>query len=114
MAMSYGVLGVMINRSGSPLAATSPPAVSLALLGARPNPATSSLRIALRLVARARARLELFDLSGRRLRSRALEGLSPGEHLIDLGRASSLRPGLYFLKLTQNDRVVTGRVTVAH
>ena len=47
------------------------------------------------------ARLELFDLGGRRLFAREVGSLGAGQHRFDVGAGTTLRAGMYVLRLTQ-------------
>jgi hypothetical protein len=91
--------------SGSP--------VAFALEGARPNPARGSgLRVAFALPEGGAARLELMDVSGRRVRSREVGGLGAGRHTVDLSAGRPVAPGLYWVRLTQGGNRGTTRVAV--
>jgi hypothetical protein len=83
-----------------------------ALMGARPNPSPrGDLSIAFSLASRDPAQLEMFDLGGRRVQSRRVETLGPGNHVVSL-RGSGLRPGVYMIRLSQGTRRLTSRVVV--
>ena len=89
-------------------------AIEFALGQAAPNPFTASTRIRFTLPARAPVRLEVFDASGRLVRS-VLDGWQPaGEHEArwdgnDLdGRP--VRAGIYFYRLEAGERSATRRV----
>ena len=83
--------------------------VGLALEGLRPNPAAAALVVALSLPSAAPARLELLDVSGRRLLERDLRGLGPGQVMVRLGSSADVKPGLYFLRLSQGGRAIVSR-----
>ena len=79
------------------------------LEGVRPNPSRGDrLSVGLVLSTVARARLELVDVSGRRVAEREVGTLGPGRHAVDLAERRHLPAGLYLLRLTQgaNTRVV--------
>jgi hypothetical protein len=82
--------------------------LELALEGLRPNPASGDAVVSFVLPSAAAARLELLDLSGRRLMMRDLTGLPAGRHLL---RLDAVRPpaGVYFLRLTQGSGSVSTR-----
>ena len=84
-----------------------PLGAALALHGARPNPVTRDLVVGFALASGAPATLEVVDVAGRRVLSRPLAGLAPGEHVLDLGSAAVMRPGRYWLRLTQEERSLT-------
>jgi hypothetical protein len=80
------------------------------------NPARTESRIGVRLASSGAARLEVFDLAGRRVRTllegRAAEGAS--EHVWDLRDANG-RPvssGVYFVRLSTADASSGERVVV--
>jgi len=66
-----------------------------------------SLEVAFTLPGAGPARLEAFDLAGRRVASREVTG--EGAHAVELG---GLRSGVYFLRLVQNGAKVTARAVV--
>src|SRR6185436_7936080 len=88
-----------------------PRRVELALAGLRPNPAAGEPVVAFSLATREPARLEAFDLSGRRVFSRDVGSLGPGHHTLRLD-SGILRPGLYSLRLTQGSREVRAKAAV--
>jgi hypothetical protein len=98
-------------RTSSPVTLAIPP-LSLALAGARPNPATSGA-LALRFSLRdaSAATLELFDVNGRRVLSRAVGGLGGGEHVLPLGDAH-IPAGLYLARLAQGGEQRRCRVAI--
>jgi hypothetical protein len=88
-----------------------PESLTLSLVG--PNPARSGqLPLRFSLGSGGPASLELFDVAGRRISARALEGFGPGTHTIDLGEGQRLGPGLYLVRLRQGDGASVVRVTV--
>ncbi len=95
--------------------ARSPPRLprpDLALRGARPNPADRGLTVMFTLAGADQATLELFDPVGRRVMSRDVGSLGPGDHAVALGDVSVLRPGLYLIRLSQGGRSRSVRATV--
>jgi hypothetical protein len=90
---------------------TVPQRATLALVGARPNPAVDGPVVVFSLASDSPARLELFDLAGRRLATREVGTLGAGEHHLRIGE--SLAPGLYVARLAQQGKVVTARFAVA-
>lgn len=86
---------------------------ALALAGAQPNPSRDGrLRVRLALPAAGEARLEAFDLAGRRVAARDVGALGAGEHLVDLGHGARLAPGVYLLRLAQGGATRTARAVV--
>jgi hypothetical protein len=86
-----------------------PPRPGLALDGLRPNPSPRQVSVSLALPDAMPARLEAFDVGGRRVASRELSGLGPGRHVVSLEEGRVWPPGLYFLKLTHRGRTLTAR-----
>jgi hypothetical protein len=91
---------------------TVPPRAVLALAGASPNPAPDDLWVAFSLPAEGRATLELFDLKGRMLAQREVGTLGPGDHRVALSESRRLPAGVYLVRLTRADRVLTAKAAV--
>lgn len=87
------------------------PALELALAGARPNPAVGALSVAFTLPDAIAARLELYDLAGRRLAAHNVGTRGAGRHVVRL-TDGALAPGLYWVSLTQGARTLRTRVAV--
>ena len=85
---------------------------ALALMGARPNPAHGSLRIAFALPSAAPATLELIDIAGRRVARRDVTSLGAGHHELTFDSPAHLKAGLYFVRLAQAGQVLTARVVL--
>jgi hypothetical protein len=58
------------------------------------------------------ARLELLDVAGRSVHRIALNAEGAGPHEAQVSTARGLRPGIYWLRLTQSGHEVRGRVVV--
>ena len=87
--------------------------VAFALEGVRPNPTSGSgLNVALVLPTGAAARLELLDVSGRRVVAREVGSLGVGRHTVNLAEGRRVAPGLYWVRLTQGANQRTTRVAV--
>jgi hypothetical protein len=89
-----------------------PQALELALQGFRPNPAVGIPTIAFTLPRVAKGRIELIDVLGRRVASRTLDGVAPGQHLMRLDDGGPLPPGVYLVRLSHGTRVLTMRAVV--
>jgi hypothetical protein len=111
-----GVLGVSDAFAiGATVGVDVPPPgqVALAIRGVTPNPAVGGrLRVEFALRDGSPARLELMDVAGRLLHSRDVGSFGPGTHALDLSAGRVLRPGMYFLRLTQGGREARTRATV--
>ena len=82
------------------------------LAGARPNPAVRSLHVMFSLPDLAPARVEVLDVSGRRVASREVHAERAGAQTVEFGEATALRAGVYLVRLTQNGRSLTRRVVL--
>jgi len=58
------------------------------------------------------AKLELFDVSGRRVAHRDVGQLGPGRHSVNLAEGGRLRPGVYLVRFTQDANVRATRAAV--
>ncbi len=78
-----------------------------------PNPSwVGRLRVTYSLPSSGRARLELLDVSGRRVADREVGSLGAGRHVVDLAERRQLPPGLYLVRLTQGANVRARRVVL--
>lgn len=85
--------------------------LALAIQGGSPAPG-AQLRVEFALRDGSPARLELMDVAGRVLRSRQVGALGPGTHSLAISDGEALRPGIYFLRLTQGGGEVRARAAV--
>jgi hypothetical protein len=116
----YKLSAVDVNGNESPFALAGPgqttdapaaPLIAFALEGVRPNPAFGGRMVVhFALPSDEPATLELLDVAGRRVRERAVGALGAGRHTVDLG--GGLRPGLYFVRLTQGANQRVARATM--
>jgi hypothetical protein len=91
-----------------------PRALALAVHGFRSNPGDSgSPQMALTLPVTGNARLEVLDVTGRKLLERDLSGIAPGTRTVELGPGAKLEAGVYWLRLSQGRRTVTAKGVVA-
>jgi hypothetical protein len=88
------------------------PDPALALSAPRPNPARSALTFRLELAGGSRARLELYDVAGRRVANRDLGELGAGAHVVSLQLPERPSPGIYHARLVQGERAITVRAGV--
>jgi hypothetical protein len=89
-----------------------PVAGRFGLAGVSPNPARGPLTVSFSLGDAEPAALELFDLAGRRVESRAIESPRPGARVLTLGTGRELPAGVYLLQLSQGARRASSRVAV--
>ena len=92
-------------------------AVSGLTLAASPNPFTGSVCIVFNTDSKARAWLEVYDVTGRLVTKLSSGTLYPGRHTIDwngmdLG-GSRVPAGIYFCRLSIGDREATTKVVLA-
>jgi hypothetical protein len=109
------------ERTAAPAAAATAPITDPD--GANAIPAQLAIRrlgglggnaIAFELALPARGgKLELFDVQGRRVASRSLEGIAPGMRRVELP-ASGVPAGTYWARVQQSGAVVTTRVIRVH
>ena len=81
-----------------------------ALKGMRPNPTNGPLTLSFSLANSSPARLELLDLSGRRVFERQVGEFGPGTHVVRLD--ANLPAGIYAVRLTQGARTLTTKATI--
>jgi hypothetical protein len=91
-----------------PMAATVPSM----LTSVHPNPSRSDFSVTMSLLDPSPARLEVFDLAGRRVIERDVSGFGAGRHVVRVGGAATLPPGLYLIQLTQGSRSSRTRVVI--
>ena len=76
------------------------PSLELALRPVRPNPTQrGTLTVNFTLPSAAPTRIELLDVSGRRVVEREVGSLGAGYHALDLREGRRLAPGLYLVRL---------------
>jgi hypothetical protein len=81
----------------------------LSLRHVGPNPSATGFRVAFELASGSPARLELIDLAGRRLERMGFTDPGPGVRVVTIGRCTTLRPGLYWIRVVQGARTATLR-----
>jgi hypothetical protein len=87
--------------------------LDFALESVRPNPTRASdLNVVFALPTAATAKLELVDISGRRVASREVGSLGAGRHKVNLTEGRRLAPGLYWVRLAQGANWRGTRVAV--
>jgi hypothetical protein len=100
------------SPSGQGVAAsTMNPTAVFSLLGVSPNPVSDNGVIRFALATATPASLEVVDVAGRRVWSREVGRLGPGEHSVSLMDGARLTTGVYFVRLTQGERVASVRTT---
>jgi hypothetical protein len=77
------------------------------------NPSSGPFRVSFSLPSDHPATLDLIDVAGRRIATRAVGALGAGEHIMSLNERALLG-GVYFVRLSQDGRSVTTRAAVMH
>ena len=88
------------------------PRLELSLRGFQPNPSSGTPTVAFVLAEPSPARLEVYDVAGRRVASREVGGLGVGQHEVRLDAGARLAAGVYAIRLVQNGRALTARGVV--
>jgi hypothetical protein len=84
---------------------------AFALHGAVPNPARGDFTISFRLPDAAPARIEVFDVAGRRVASEEVGPMGAGAHRVALA-AGGLRGGIYLVRLSRGAAHRTARAVL--
>jgi hypothetical protein len=87
-------------------------APALAIERLLPNPSSGALSVAFSRPDLATTKIEVIDLSGRRVFSRELGDAYGVRGIFDLGREVRLRPGLYQVLLVHGERVASAKAVV--
>jgi hypothetical protein len=77
-----------------------------------PNPASVAVHVSFALTFRAQARLEVFDLAGRRVYARELATEAGERKTVSIGEVATLPAGLYLARLSAGGRRTTARFCV--
>jgi len=83
----------------------------LALNGIYPNPSNHQFEVSFLLPSGAPARLELWDVAGRRVLAREVGSLGAGDHVVNFN-GRSLPAGVYMVRLTQDGRSVSKKAII--
>lgn len=90
------------------------PGLQFALSPVRPNPITSGrFDVAFTLPRAGAARLDLYDVAGRRVTGLDAGALGVGTHTVTLGSGARIAPGLYFVRLTAPGVSLERRAVIA-
>jgi len=107
-----GVLGAGAERIAGETWVLVPADFHFALRGARPNPAHGQIFADFSLAEPGEATLELFTVTGRKIATRPVGRLEPGDHEYSIGTDFRLPSGVYLMRLVQGQRSETRKVTV--
>ena len=108
------VIGDSAVWHSEPVLVPDPASISFALFGARPAPAVGRVRLAFSLFSIAPARLEVYDLVGRRCFARDVGPLGPGIHSVSIEESTAWSPGIYFAQLRRGSESRTTRFVLVH
>ena len=86
--------------------------VAFALQPVRPNPLVDRFKVSFSLPNADPARIDVMDVSGRRMLTREVGSLGAGSHELDLGGACAFTPGMYFVRLSRAGQTLTTRAVV--
>jgi hypothetical protein len=84
----------------------------LVLVGVTRYSTSRVLRVSFALPSAEPARLDVVDLSGRRVRTRDVGALGAGRHVVDLTEGVMPSPGVYWIRLTQGARALVRKATI--
>jgi hypothetical protein len=106
-------LAVVFNRTPGLVSVPVTPIVRPGALRVLPNPVRGGdLVVEYASATRAPARIELFDLAGRRIVAREIAAGEPGTHRLPVMDRGRLEAGIYFLRLHHAGRTSTARAIV--
>jgi hypothetical protein len=88
------------------------PAAFFAIEGARWESGAGAISVAFTLPARGAARLEVYDVSGRRIVQQSLKGLRAGRNEAQIRTPQGLGSGVYFLRLSHDERSAGRRLVL--
>ncbi len=92
-----------------------PSAARFALRGLAPNPAPAGTALVrFSLPDASPARLDVLDVTGRRVFGREVGGLGGGEHVRRVGGREALRAGLYIVRLTRGGQALTAKAVIVN
>jgi hypothetical protein len=106
-----GVLGIGPRFGVGTPAGAGLPAAELALHPIAPQPARGALRLRFTLPDASAATLAVYDAAGRRVWSRDVGALGAGVHSLSVD-GSTLRPGLYLVRLARGGKKLDARAVL--
>ncbi|MBN1825983.1 MAG: alpha amylase C-terminal domain-containing protein [Candidatus Eisenbacteria bacterium] len=111
MAIALPKAGLVVLRKGSLVSVDGgvPGAGPARILGAHPNPFNPSTEIVFNLPAAGNARVRVFDISGRAVRTLADRDFDAGEHALPWNgrddRGNAVASGVYLVRMDAGDRM---------
>jgi hypothetical protein len=95
-----------------PALSSPPPGSGPLALAVSPNPTAGAVQARFSLPRSGDTKLELVDLQGRRVVTRALGVLPAGPHNVDLTEGAQLAAGLYWVRLRHPDMSAARRIVI--
>jgi hypothetical protein len=77
------------------------------------NPACPTIDLACVIPATGAATVEVFDVTGRRVHRQTIQVTQPGPQKIQAGAGATIKPGAYFVRVTQGSAIASQKVLVA-
>ena len=111
-SVGYRLRGFAGVLAGSEAHVRIPERVTFSLRGFVTNPAERTTEVEFALVGDAPARLELLDVAGRVLASRAVTGAGAGRHRTTFADRGPIAPGMAFVRLTEGPHCRVARAVV--
>ena len=96
----------------APAGVESPAPAAFALAQPLPNPTSGAATVTFSLPDAAAARLEVFDLVGRRVEATDVGSLGAGRHVARLLAGGNFAPGVYLVRLSRGKHSLARRVLV--
>lgn len=81
-------------------------------LAVTPTPSIGVVTLGFTLPDAQPARVEIFDLSGRRVALREVGSLGPGQHALRMTETARLSPGVYLLRMSHGNQVQRSRIVL--
>ncbi len=75
-----------------------------------PNPFQEKTQIQISLLEESFLNIELFSLTGNKIKTLNNSFLHSGEHFFELSPNDNLEYGIYFLRITRDEQVITKRI----
>ena len=105
------ILAEIVRRPGFGGGMTSNKITNFDISEVSPNPATSHVTIKLAVPYRAYVRLNIYDVTGRLVKPLVNSMLNPGYHTVEWD-IENVPMGIYFLKLQNEDLVITKKLVI--
>jgi len=77
------------------------------------NPACPTIDLACVIPATGSATVEVFDVTGRRVHRQTIQVTERGPRKIQAGAGATIKPGAYFVRVTQGNQIASQKILVA-